>query len=101
MNIFKKDICAFCGQKYSSFWHKNCPHCDNIDFENILYCRIDNTEMTYHTEERLHWRKYYYDGSFHREFGSEATGKQDENMLGRLPGQTFIYKGTIKFSFTQ
>ena len=42
----------------------------------------------------------YHDGTFHREFGSEATGKQDENMLGRFPGQTFIYKGTIKFSST-
>lgn len=65
MNIFKKDTCIFCGHKYSSFWHKNCPHCDDIDFANILYCRIDNTEMTYHIEERLHWKKYYYDGSFH------------------------------------
>ena len=65
MNIFKKDICTFCGYKYSSFWHKTCPHCDNIDFANILYCRIDNTVMTYHTDERLRWKRYYYDGSFH------------------------------------
>ena len=65
MSIFKKDVCAFCGHKYSSFWHEKCPHCDNIDFANILYCRIDNTEMTYHKEERLYWTRYYYDGSFH------------------------------------
>ena len=65
VNIFKKYVCDFCGYRYSSFWHKSCPCCDNIDFSNILYCRIDNTEMTCHTEEHLHWKKYYYDGSFH------------------------------------
>jgi len=58
-------MCFFADTNILHFGTKKCPHCDDIDFANILYCRIDNTEMTYHTEERLHWKKYYYDGSFH------------------------------------
>ena len=65
MSVFKRQLCDFCGKKYSRFFNNGCPRCDNIDFGNILYCRIDSAEMTYRTEERYHWKKYYYDGSFH------------------------------------
>lgn len=65
MSVLGKHICTICGKRYFRFFHKRCPHCDDIDFANILYCKIEHSEMTYRTEERYHWEKYYYDGSFH------------------------------------
>jgi hypothetical protein len=36
-----------------------------IDFENISYCEIVDTEMTYRKQKRYFWQRYYYDGGIH------------------------------------
>ena len=36
-----------------------------IDFENISYCEIVNTEMTYRKQKKYFWQRFYYDGAVH------------------------------------
>ena len=65
MSVFKRHVCAFCGKKYFRLSNNRCPRCDDIDFDNILYCTIENAEQTYRKVTEYHWERYYYDDSFH------------------------------------
>ena len=62
VSVFEKTPCSICGFKYRKFFKANCPNCDGIDFENILFCRIEKTEQTYRTEIEYEWKYYYEDG---------------------------------------
>lgn len=42
--------CKYCGREYASVKHTHCPYCDDIDFVNIDYVTIIDTEMTYRIE---------------------------------------------------
>ena len=47
-----KKKCPYCDREYRVFTNKVCPHCDDIDFKNIVTVDIVDCEETYRIEER-------------------------------------------------
>ena len=57
-----KTTCPICKTKYAKINHKKCPNCDGIDFNNILFCRIEEVTKKFRKETKYYWEQYYYDG---------------------------------------
>ena len=61
-----KKKCPYCDREYRVFTNKVCPHCDDIDFKNIVTVDIVDCEETYRIEEeRKIVSSYVMDGVEH------------------------------------
>ena len=60
-----KTTCPLCGNRFAKMANRRCPKCDNIDFNNIAFCKIEDSDVVYRHETETEPEIYYYDDAPH------------------------------------
>ena len=68
-----KTTCPICNTRFSKFANRKCPKCDNIDFDNIVFCKIEDSDIVFRRETEYEPELYYYDDAPHVIYSETVT----------------------------